>query len=409
MADWRDRYQPGSFRGVPFVSRRHDGDIGRRGEQNQYPYRDPPNFEDLGRKADGWKLQAFVIGPDYMDARDALITALKGKGPGTLVHPWLGTFQAQLVDATFSESTDEGGMAVFDMQFAEPGELVTALATADTQAKAKDTAEATNAAASARFTNGFKADGEPPFVDDSAARDTDTLADAIGAAGDPLGGSGDGLQAFQDAMDAIADGMALIREPLALATAVIAAIGALSQLGDRPAAQVVALQGLIGSANALPAINATTPSRAIEASNRQALVDLVTAAAAGAAVRAGADATFTSYDDAIALRDGLGAALDAQALAAAGRFADDLAADLDALRRVMIDDVTARGGSLARLFTYTPPIVSPAVVIAWRLYGDPTSTIDQAAEIVARNRVAHPGFVPAVPLAVLTATGGANG
>jgi len=56
----------------------------------------------------------------------------------------------------------------------------------------------------------------------------------------------------------------------------------------------------------------------------------------------------------------------------------------------VIQDVTARGGSLAHLYAYTPAQTEPALVIAQRLYGDPT----RAGEIVARNAVIHPLFVP---------------
>jgi len=41
----------------------------------------------------------------------------------------------------------------------------------------------------------------------------------------------------------------------------------------------------------------------------------------------------------------------------------------------------------------------PAIVLAYRLYGD----AERADEIVARNRVRHPGFVPGgQPLEVLS-------
>ena len=71
---------------------------------------------------------------------------------------------------------------------------------------------------------------------------------------------------------------------------------------------------------------------------------------------------------------------------------------LGALRLAMVQDVTARGGSMARLFLYRPKAVEPALVLAYRIYGD----AGRDAEIVTRNRVARPGFVPAgAPLELL--------
>jgi prophage DNA circulation protein len=49
-------------------------------------------------------------------------------------------------------------------------------------------------------------------------------------------------------------------------------------------------------------------------------------------------------------------------------------------------------------------VTQPALVLAQRLYGDPASVEARAAEIVARNKVRHPGFVPGgVALQVLSA------
>jgi len=51
--------------------------------------------------------------------------------------------------------------------------------------------------------------------------------------------------------------------------------------------------------------------------------------------------------------------------------------------------VTARGGSLTRLFDHRVTTDRPLLVIAHELYGD----ADRDQEIAARNRIRHPGFV----------------
>lgn len=402
---WRDRYQQGSFRGVRFLSVRHDLDFGRRGPAHQYPDRDTPYFEDLGRKGKGWSLSVFVIGPDYMDDRDALIAAFDQAGAGTLVHPWLGTFDAQVTDARLSESTDEGGMARFDVQFVEPGIAVTASVAADTSSAAIAAADQVDADAAKRFSEEFQTSGKPPFVDDAASKVTGELADQAMLTGTTLGGSGAARTAFADALAQLHDPGIIYGASTDLAATMISLMHAIGSLGTRPSYQVLALRQVLSAPMALPTIRATTPSRALQARNQQALADLFVATAAAAAVRSAVNADFDSYDDAVALRDSLGDDLDVQALAAAARFNDRLANDLDTLRRAMVADVTARGGSLARLFRYTPPAVTPALVLAWRLYGDATATIEQAGAIVTRNRVRHPGFVPAAEISVLTAKG----
>lgn len=400
---WQDRYVPGSFRGVGFVTQRHEHPFGRAVDPHEYPESEAGWSEDLGRRLDRWSLTIFVIGDDYMTGRDALLAALKAPGAATLVHPYLGTFQAQFIDGRLTESTDEGGMARFEVEFVEPGIVVTAQQAPDTQAASAEAADATDASATDRFADVFQASGEPPFVDDAAVSVIGSILSSVSGIAVTLGGAGVTLRAFQAGLSALGGAASLIGSPANLAAVVIGLVGALGALGSRPTKQVGALRSVIGAASALPPIAATTSSRAQQAINQQAIADLVILAAAGAAVRSAADAGFSSYDDAVALRDALGDDLDDQALAAAGRGNPALAADLDTLRRTMIADVTARGGSLAHLFSYTPSTVLPALVIAWQLYRDPTSTIEQAAEIVARNAIRHPGFVPVAPLQVLTA------
>jgi len=300
-------------------------------------------------------------------------------------------------------------MARFSLEFTEPGTTVAADQAPDTQQASVDAADATDASAETRFDDTFRASGEPPFVDDAAASVIETVADLAQTVGVTLGGTGATLRAFQAGLTALGASTSLLASPADLALVIVGMIGSLGSLGDRPGKQVIALRSLIASASALPAVNASTASRQDQARNQQAIADLVICAAAGAAVRSIANASFTSYDDAVAVRDALADDLDDQAVAASVRGNDALASDLDTLRRTMIADVTARGGSLAHLFSYTPVTVMPALVLAWQLYRDPASTIDQAADIVSRNAIRHPGFVPAEPLQVLSATVAVNG
>jgi prophage DNA circulation protein len=77
------------------------------------------------------------------------------------------------------------------------------------------------------------------------------------------------------------------------------------------------------------------------------------------------------------------------------------------LRYIVFESLYApTGGTLARLQAYTPAITEPAVVIAQRLYGS-AGLDSRADELIARNRVKHPGFVPgSVTIQVVTPSGG---
>jgi len=106
---WRDDYRPGAFRGVPFHLKTSTSTGGRRTVLNEYPLRDEPSTEDMGRRARQYQLTMTLIGPDYMARRDRLIEALEAAGPGTLVHPFRGElYVAVLGDYSCEESTEQG-------------------------------------------------------------------------------------------------------------------------------------------------------------------------------------------------------------------------------------------------------------------------------------------------------------
>ncbi len=80
-----------------------------------------------------------------------------------------------------------------------------------------------------------------------------------------------------------------------------------------------------------------------------------------------------------------------------------LAKDLNGLRLAQLTDIHfgpfLRGADLARIVSSTPARTEPALLIAHRLYGDAS----RADEIIARNKIAHPLFVPGgTPLEVLS-------
>ncbi|WP_172904159.1 DNA circularization N-terminal domain-containing protein, partial [Escherichia coli] len=80
---WRDRLQDASFRGVPFKVEEESAGTGRRVETHEYPNRDKPYTEDLGKITFRPSITAYVVGDDCFDQRDRLIEALNKPGPGT--------------------------------------------------------------------------------------------------------------------------------------------------------------------------------------------------------------------------------------------------------------------------------------------------------------------------------------
>jgi prophage DNA circulation protein len=118
---WRDRYRPASFRGAGFYLDTGARSGGRRGVTFEYPKRDTPSDEDMGRRARRSAVTGYVLGPDYDRAAQDLEDALNTEGPGSLVHPNMGEMQVRCETYTRAESKDRGNIAVFEMTFVEVG------------------------------------------------------------------------------------------------------------------------------------------------------------------------------------------------------------------------------------------------------------------------------------------------
>ena len=75
-----------------------------------------------------WNIKGYLIvgprTPDYIPQRDALILALEQDGPGTLVHPTLGTEVVMNDHYSVTESREKGGYCEFDMMFVERGQPI---------------------------------------------------------------------------------------------------------------------------------------------------------------------------------------------------------------------------------------------------------------------------------------------
>lgn len=100
------------------------------------------------------------------------------------------------------------------------------------------------------------------------------------------------------------------------------------------------------------------------------------------------------YDDLILVRDNILEAIDSEMF----RTRNDAVYEaLNQAHSAVYEAITQRAENQARLVTFTPSAVTPALVLAYDYYGDST----REPEIVGRNKIRHSGFVPSVPLKLL--------
>lgn len=390
----------GSFRGVPFHTVDAEIRVGRRNQVNEYPQRDLPYVDDLGRKARRYAVELYVIGDNYLAERDALIEALEAKGSGELIHPRYGALKVSVEgDASVKESPDRGGMARITVTFVEDTSNTFPKAVENTVSQVETTANAADEATEDAFAEEFSVEGPSMLSLESLKGLTTSVTGLLQMARQVT--SMAGLAKIVGMVGTLMGGLAgLIRLPVVLVQSLRSIYAQLVQELRRPLSAFAELQSVFASNKRSPAVALSGSTRARSLRNDTARADLqrrlslTNQARVLAVAITDTDAVATS-DQATALRDALVAQIDTELEVNDPPAA--VAKALTAMRAAVVRDVAARSEFLQSRSTFTPLAVLPAVVLAHRIYQDAA----RADELVARNAVAHPAFMPARPLEVL--------
>lgn len=428
---WKDRLVEASFRGVTFKTEDEGAPVGRRVETHEYPNRDKPYTEDLGRVTFRPNITAYVIGDDCFDQRDRLIEALNKPGPGTLVHPTYGELNV-CVDGEIRVSTtrSEGRMVRFDLQFVEAGELEYPTAGAATANTLVSSCSALDDCISDNFDQ-FGMDGMPDFVQNGVIDDATSM---LGYVSDKMAMVDSGISAAARLMQG---DISVLLPPPSSGKGFVDQLQTMWRSGNRLAGNASDLYTMIKNFSGISLGSDLAPrgvwktdSRTTQNQKQQS--NYVASAIRITAISEAAYAVTTlpapvittgeqslqptgwpsvthpelnnvpdetvvvdvpTWDDLVDIRDTLNTAIDKEL----SRTTDDRL--FLALRRVKSDlnnDIKHRLVQTQKTVIRTPDEVTPALVLA-------ATWFDNAAresDIVRRNAVAHPGFVPVSPLRV---------
>ena len=375
---------------------------GRRTVTHEYPYRDLPYTEDMGRMRRGFKISAFVLGENYLAQADAVLAACEESGPGTLVHPTRGQMTVIAGPCELSEASDALNMAQLSLEFFEAGTRTYPAKAVDYTAQAATSAQTTRTVAGDAFRELYSTAG-PAWLFTAAKGDFTSALEMVQAVAvampSPL--DDDAFSEFLAAIDEALDFVDSMQDGTEdAAQAITDAISGLSDLGDDAVTASLELAGFgadyLGETASvyggeLDQIVSGTATRAVQAANRAATIDLVRSLALSCGVEAALNADYASKQAAYLVRDELLTALDAQ-ITRAGDSAEYQR--FNALRSLYVD--TKQGfESLAKPLPSeklypVPNSPTPALVAAYDLYGD----LSRVDEIVAANKIRNPGLLP---------------
>ena len=380
--------------------------VGRRVQVFEYPQRDVPFVEDLGKAARRVTITAFTTGTDYISRMKKVISTLEKEGSGRYVDPWLGAMEVT-PESVSSPTFESTRVASITITFVESGKYRFPNALVDTSTLCDKVAQALKDSALGAFVKEFDLDGVTDFVKKAVSGDIASLL------------SNENLQFIGEMMET-ADGLADVANdvltlveggPKVLGGRIMDVLG-LTGVGSTVAAWTTVarrISRLVESDDFNTAQNKKTDSAeatkiVIAIAAAEAFVRTIEIANAVQAVSqvgterdkvdAGSTAETIAYDDMISVRDEVLTAIDDEMLKTEN---DDVYRALEEARSAVFQDITARAENRARLVDYTPVGVLPALVLAYERYGDAT----REAEIIERNHIQHGSFVPMKTLKLL--------
>uniref|UniRef100_A0A6M3IV17 Putative DNA circulation protein n=1 Tax=viral metagenome TaxID=1070528 RepID=A0A6M3IV17_9ZZZZ len=454
--NWRDHLIEASFRGAKFKVLDASTEVGRRNVLHEYPFKDTPYVEDMGASADRFTINAHIVQSrdndwDYFAERDALILALKTEGPGTLKHPFYGEVTVSVEGMVpITESFLEGGIARFAITFVQAGESIFPVPTVDSTRGMDTVAETAINQVGDSFVSRFtaKALSARTVVSDlgktismikntvlsvrgsMAATVSGTLAtlnemkstittivnsptsiatfinssisSALSLIGDPIPVTGGSMGGWSGEYEGAVVSLPEDPVPLRLGESEVRAMVELSRFGESITVDDPSMYGGL-----LEDITVNSYNTAVEALNREVLVDMVRVLAIVNAVRVAVRVDYDSYDKAMEVMNLVVDRIDELLILIGDQSADETYADYDVYKRmddsVYLSLVQLRvtfirimkqiGADLARVVEYrVPPAVIPSLVLAYERYND----ISRDEDIVNRNTPAvnHPGFLP---------------
>ncbi len=378
--NWRDQLQPASFRGVRFHVEGRNGTTGRRHVIHEYPKADHVYAEDMGLETRSFSVTAYIVGPAYMDGRDALIAACDEPGPGLYIDPYLGERLVVCDPSSYSENRDGGGFVTFELSFvvAEPNlyPAVTVATDSLVQSAADDVWEEGLTA----FEERYLFNAPVTFFDDYIS--------GFGIVGRTIGDV-EAHAHFFGILDDIADtALSVLRaaSPGARLHSMFQALRSSSRSLDT----AKGLLRLIGQWTAIAPSHGLSRRSQLRAGDEAALLNFIIAGGLAETSYALSSYEFASYDEALGVRLHLSSVFDAAIDRTSDQGQVELSRSLQSLMAKTVNDLIARGQPLARITSYNMPVRLPSVVLAHKLYYDAS----RAEEIEDMNDPVHPSFVP---------------
>lgn len=393
VSEWAKTYRQASFRGVKFFVLRAEETGGRAIVNHEFAERDEPYVEDMGKVGYGFPLVAHVIGDDYLEQKENLVAALIKKGPGVLIHPYIGRMKVNSGPYSIIETVGDQRHAIVNLNFFESGEYLYPIILIDIKADLLTS-----------VTDSLSALDEMVQAALDIAKMPGALVDAVG---DLVGFVGDVFDRITAPFEALADIAAELSYSIrTLKADVNDLLAAPGELVDRlneafdlvagaltsPEDRVAAYKDLLTVGNDFETPTVNTDTMEQHKKNVDSIRDYVQTAAITHICKHVIDVDFESLEAAETEREFIVDYIEEKLLdeETSIEVSDDT---YQALRDMIANIVQAlpdENSELPTVIEYVPRESMPSLLIAYEVFQDPGKEQD----IIDRNDIEHPGFVP---------------
>ncbi|MBG6243171.1 MAG: hypothetical protein EKE20_15730, partial [Candidatus Symbiopectobacterium sp. Dall1.0] len=416
---------------------------GRRQAIHDYPYRDTPWIEDMGRSTRRISLRGFIVqssqlynAGDVFSQRDSLIAACETGEPGTLIHPTLGELIVSVPAGglRISESLEQGRVFSFTLMAIESGDKQFSITEASTAAssvteswasiisKTATTYIATVKGAMRTATQAIKTikrttecwTHSVTALSNEVTNLGNVLSSTFGSDrygrynSGTVGGNSSGTSALATSENDTRnyDGLVsakmaeVVQNRAAISSAISRLLGS-EDVDSVPENTQVVLTTIIKTVPSIYDLMrvfeslSETADRTIYGNSRDTAIQAATLnylniVCAGAMAFSASKYRPSSRDDAMAILSRVTRALDNAAVTAADHGYTQVYQELLVLRTSIIDAMRTAGASLADVKTVKLPRPLPALTISNQLYQDAARS---GSLIKAANPI-HPAFMP---------------
>lgn len=406
--DWAATLRRASYRGASFFVEADQVQTGRRLVIHEFPHRDTPYVEDMGRKANMLTVTAYVVGDDVENSAAKLFNACQSGGQAALNLP-TARLQAHCEDCSRDYSKDKLGHIAFSLKFVRHGAGSAPFATIGSARSVTFRASGLVTEIDNMFSRLFKTVGEAGFVIDAAIDqvrafsadytsalrlaliDGDALAGLLVKADDLYVGAAD-MTLFGQTGDTITERAYLATAESSIDTGLVEAVfGLFAETQEALDAETAVgfIADWIDWADSATVSGATPSSERLKA-NAAVITSVVRMSAAAAYVAAIVARDYNDPRIARQARADSAEILGSMLEDFAGWEAYEAVKEIYALRGMVAEHLTNLIATLAPVLVVSAPRRMPSLWWANRLYGDAS----RADEIAKRNSVKHASFMP---------------